>query len=87
MARQQRQLHFIGHRKFAVDGRFQRHLLSRDGLHLNRRGTATLVEDIERGITWTSLAPPFQYPTSPTPPNSEDSTPYRTTFLKKDDVG
>ena len=67
-ARQQRQLQFIGHPKFAVDGRIQRHLLNRDGIHLSRRGTATLVEDIERGIRGTSPTPPSQHPTSPTPP-------------------
>ena len=72
MARHRRQLHIIGHPQFAEDGRIQRHLPSRDGLRLSRRETATLVEDIERGIRGPSPAPPSQHPTSPTPPNSED---------------
>ena len=32
------------------DERIERHLLSRDGLHLSRKGTATLVEDIDDQI-------------------------------------
>ena len=79
-------LHIIGHPQFAVNGKIQRHLLSRDGLHLSQRGTSTLVEDIERGIRCTSPAPPSQLPTSPTPPNREGSTPYRTALLIRDDV-
>ena len=51
-----------------------------------RRETTTLVEDIESGIRGTSPAPPSQHPTSPTPPNSEDQTPYRTALLKTNDV-
>ena len=89
MARQQRQLHVIAHHcasQFAVDGKIQRHLLSRDGLHLSQRGTSTLVEDIERGIRGPSPAPPSQHPTSPTPPHSGDQTPYMTAFLRTNDV-
>ena len=85
MARRRRQLHIIGHPQFAVDGRIQRHLPSRDGLHLSRRETATLVEDIERDIRSISSAQPSQHPTSSTPPNIEDSTPYMTALLKTDD--
>ena len=89
MARHQRQLHIIAHHwafQFAVNGKIQRHLLSRDGLHLSQRGTSTLVEDIERGIRGPSPAPPSQHPTSPTPPHSEDQTPYMTAFLRTNDV-
>ena len=86
MARHRRQLHIIGHPQFAEDGRIQRHLPNRDGLRLSRRETATLVEDIWRGIRGPSPAPPSQHPTSPTPPNSEDQTPYRTALLMRDDV-
>ena len=45
-----------------------------------------MVEDIERGIRGPSAVPPSQHPISSTPPNSEDSSPYRTAFLMRDDV-
>ncbi|XP_052075462.1 uncharacterized protein LOC127712906 [Mytilus californianus] len=43
-------LHYVGHPSFAQKGTIQRHLLSRDGLHLSYRGTSTVVKDIESAI-------------------------------------
>ncbi|CAC5360016.1 unnamed protein product [Mytilus coruscus] len=43
-------LHYVGHPSFAQKGTIQRHLLSRDGLHLSYPGTSTVVKDIESAI-------------------------------------
>jgi lysophospholipase L1-like esterase len=40
-------LHYVGHPSFVKKGTTQRHLLSKDGLHLSFRGTSTVVNDIE----------------------------------------
>ncbi|CAC5401141.1 unnamed protein product [Mytilus coruscus] len=43
-------LTYVGHHSFVVDGKLQRHLLSKDGLHLTRDGATTVVRDLEAEI-------------------------------------
>lgn len=43
-------LHYVGHPSFVKKGTTQRHILSKDGLHLSFRGTSTVVKDIESAI-------------------------------------
>ena len=43
-------LHYVSHSSFVQHGEFQRHLLSRDGLHLSFKGTAQVVADNEKAV-------------------------------------
>ncbi|CAC5396076.1 unnamed protein product [Mytilus coruscus] len=43
-------LNYLGHHYFVADGKLQRHLLSKDGLHLTRDGATTVVRDLEAEI-------------------------------------
>jgi len=43
-------LHYVNHSSFIQHGEIQRHLLSRDGLHLSFKGTAQVVADIEKAV-------------------------------------
>ncbi|CAC5382281.1 unnamed protein product [Mytilus coruscus] len=43
-------LTYVGHPSFVVDGKLQRLLLSKDGLHLSRDGATTVVRELEAEI-------------------------------------
>ena len=43
-------LHYVSHSSFIQHGEIQRHLLSRDGLHLSFKGTVQVVSDIEKAV-------------------------------------
>ena len=43
-------IHYVSHSSFVQHGEIQRHLLSRDGLHLSFKGTAQVVADIEKAV-------------------------------------
>lgn len=90
-------LHYVGHPSFAHRGTIQRHLLSRDGLHLSYRSTSTVVKDIESAIrhlrktmvthdshSILDLPTPTPKPATPMPDLTEpavDQSPYRTALL------
>ena len=40
-------VNYVGHPSFVIGGKLQRHLLSKDGLHLTRDGATTVVRDLE----------------------------------------
>jgi hypothetical protein len=40
-------VNYVGHPSFVIGEKLQRHLLSKDGLHLTRDGTTTVVRDLE----------------------------------------
>ena len=40
-------VNYIGHPSFVIGGKLQRHLLSKDGLHLTRDGATMVVRDLE----------------------------------------
>ena len=43
-------LSYVGHTSFVIGGKLQCQLLSKDGLHLSRSGSATVVRDLEGEI-------------------------------------
>ena len=80
-------LHYVSHSSLIQHGEIQRHLLSRDGLHLSFKGTAQVVANIEKAVLDLHNTEPtsiwdIQLPTpTPATTQTQQPTPYKTALL------